>query len=313
MSSIGQQHALRQESLDQLLADAASSIDRLPMLRVVFERVAGIGSESLAAISGREHEIEIEQLGAGLAAKVLEPYLTSSISAIVAAPQWGANVILVADRSCVDALVESLLGGDGSEPAYVVERPFSNIELRVCQLLFQSMCAALGGGFSELGDVSFGAGHASSEIDLSALGRGGQSVVVATLRVMCGERGGQLLVVIPQAVLNPLRQALARVPDEEAKAHDPHWSQQLQNEITRTRVMLSAILDERLVPLSQLATLAVGQVLPLRATPHTRLRVEGNGEALLWCQFGKSNGTYVLRVDGFIDREQEFIDDVLSG
>lgn len=313
MSSIGQQHALRQESLDQLLADAASSIDRLPMLRVVFERVAEIGAEGLAAVSGREHEIELERLGAGLAAKMLEPYLTSSASAIVAAPQWGGNVLLVADRSCVGALVESLLGGDGSEPAYLVERPFSNIELRVSQLLFQSASAALGDGFRDLGEVSFGVGDASGEIDLSALGRGGQSVVVATLRVMCGERGGELLVVIPQAALNPLRQALARMPDGEAKARDPHWSQQLQNEITRTRVTLSAILDERLVPLSQLSTLAVGQVLPLRATPHSRLRVESNGEALLWCQFGKSNGTYVLRVDGFVNREQEFIDDVLSG
>ena len=34
--------------------------------------------------------------------------------------------------------------------------------------------------------------------------------------------------------------------------------------------------------------------------------------ALIWCDLGKSNGVYTLRVDSFVDREQEFMDDILA-
>jgi flagellar motor switch protein FliM len=43
------------------------------------------------------------------------------------------------------------------------------------------------------------------------------------------------------------------------------------------------------------------------------MRVECNGERMLWCHLGKANGVYTLRVDGFVDREQEFMEDILAG
>ena len=57
----------------------------------------------------------------------------------------------------------------------------------------------------------------------------------------------------------------------------------------------------------------VGQVLELKATPRTRVHLECDGERMVVCQFGKSNGVYTLRVDDFVDREQEFMNDILSG
>ena len=31
------------------------------------------------------------------------------------------------------------------------------------------------------------------------------------------------------------------------------------------------------------------------------------------CQFGRLNGVYTLRVDDFVDREEEFMNDILAG
>ena len=49
------------------------------------------------------------------------------------------------------------------------------------------------------------------------------------------------------------------------------------------------------------------------STPRTRVHLECDGQRMVVCQFGKSNGVYTLRVDDFIDREQEFMNDILSG
>jgi flagellar motor switch protein FliM len=57
----------------------------------------------------------------------------------------------------------------------------------------------------------------------------------------------------------------------------------------------------------------VGQVLELNATARSRVRVECDGERLIWCHLGKSEGHYTLRVEDIVDQEQEFMKDILSG
>ncbi|MCK9911890.1 FliM/FliN family flagellar motor C-terminal domain-containing protein, partial [Microbacteriaceae bacterium K1510] len=64
-----------------------------------------------------------------------------------------------------------------------------------------------------------------------------------------------------------------------------------------------AVLDEQELQLADVARFAVGQVLPLKATPEGVLRVECNGEPLINCEIGKSNGVYALRVRDFVDQE----------
>ena len=75
---------------------------------------------------------------------------------------------------------------------------------------------------------------------------------------------------------------------------------------------LRAVLEERHLTLGELADLKIGQVLELQATPRSRVKLEGNEQALFWCHVGQAEGSYVLRIDDFVDQEQEFIDDVLS-
>lgn len=86
----------------------------------------------------------------------------------------------------------------------------------------------------------------------------------------------------------------------------------MQSELTRAHVVVSAVLDERIGDLGEVAQFRVGHVLELNATAHGRVRLECNGEQLLWCHLGKSQGKYTLRVDEPIDREQEFFNDILG-
>jgi flagellar motor switch protein FliM len=109
-----------------------------------------------------------------------------------------------------------------------------------------------------------------------------------------------------------MRQPLSLAPAKAEARPDPGWAQQIRNQLTRADVTLTAILEERPGLLGEVLGLAVGQVIDLEATPQSRVRVECNGEALIWCDLGKSNGVYTLRVDSFVDREQEFMDDILA-
>ena len=87
----------------------------------------------------------------------------------------------------------------------------------------------------------------------------------------------------------------------------------MQSGITRAHVMLTAVLDERMGDLGEVARFEVGQVVELNATAHGRVQLECNGERLMWCNLGKSQGKYTVRIDELVDREQEFMNELLSG
>ena len=125
-------------------------------------------------------------------------------------------------------------------------------------------------------------------------------------------RGGEILIAVPQSAIGAMRQAFERTSQQGSAQADARWTEQIESEITRANVMLTAVLDERM-GLGEIADFRVGQVLELKATPRRRVRLECNGERMVVCQLGKSKGEYTLRVDEFVDREQEFMNEIFSG
>ena len=63
--------------------------------------------------------------------------------AVLGASGWDAQLFASADRGAVFAIVEAMLGGDGSQPAHAAERALSKVEADVAGLFFASIARAL--------------------------------------------------------------------------------------------------------------------------------------------------------------------------
>jgi flagellar motor switch protein FliM len=136
-------------------------------------------------------------------------------------------------------------------------------------------------------------------------------MVAAKYRLeVCEAAVGEILVAVPSAALSALQKPLSRVPPKDALRPDPGWTRQIEKEVNRASVTLVAVLDERPGTLGEITQFQVGEIIELKASPQSRVRVECNGDRLMWCDLGKSGGVYTLRVDAFVDREQEFIDEI---
>jgi flagellar motor switch protein FliM len=301
------------DSLAELFAGSSNFVERLPMLRAAFERAADSCAEDLGAVLEQPPLVTLQGIESGTAAELLDAHDGRGVVGVLHAAKWNARLLVSADRGAVFAIVETMLGGDGSQPAYAMDRPFSRIELGVVAAFFGRVAKALETAFAGIADTPFAVEGTTDEIDYEIMGRRNNSVVVARFRLEAAGRGGEVLIAVTRAALNPLRQALARTPVKEAPAADARWSQQIQSEVTRAHVMLTAVLDERMGLLGEVAGFQVGQVVELNATAHGRVRLECNGERLMWCHLGKAQGKYTLRVDELVDREQEFMNEILSG
>jgi flagellar motor switch protein FliM len=192
-----------------------------------------------------------------------------------------------------------MFGSDGAEPPIDVERSFSNIELRLVQVLFERFAKALQSAFAAISEVTFRLERVETAMASLAIGRSGNMSICANIMLQALFRGGQMLLIIPRSALNPLRQKLAHVVVSDGRAADPNWREQM-------------VLEQRTLPLGDVAKFHVGQVLELDATPRTLARLESNNQILFWCQIGQLDGYYAMQVADPVDQKREFVDDILS-
>jgi flagellar motor switch protein FliM len=238
---------------------------------------------------------------------------SQAVACVIEAPKWNARLIICAEYEFVFTVAEMLLGGDGSEPAPLPDRPLTRTELGIAQLAFEQFASALEQGFSLVAPATFQVGEAAARVSFDVLGRLTVPIVAAKFHLFAVGLGGGITLMMSQSVLSPMRNDLSRTASPESVRPDPAWSQKIQSEVSRANVDLVAVLDEQELSLFDVARFAVGQVLPLSASPDGIVRVECNGEPLINCEIGKSNGAYALRVRDFVDQEKEFMNDLLAG
>lgn len=301
------------DSLAELFTGSSNFVQRLPMLHVAFTRTADVCTETLELVSEMPLQVALLGVDSGIAGDLLEPHNGKSAVGILHAVGWSARLLICAERPAAFAIVEAMLGGDGSQPAYNSNRALSRIETRIIATFFERFGSALSTAFAGIADTAFALEGMTDEIDYEAVGRRDDPIVAARFGLDVGGRGGEIVIAVARAALNPLRQSLGRVPTKEQPSADEQWSQKMQSEVTRAHVVVSAVLDERMGDLREVAQFKVGHVLELNATAHGRVRLECNGERLMWCHLGKSQGKYTLKVDEPIDREQEFFNEILAG
>ncbi len=299
-------------NIQSLFGGASASLDRLPMLRIVFERAAATCAQEFRSLSSNPPLLTVAGMESGTAGDMFAQHDGAIVTAAIHAAGWNTRLLISARRSTVFAIVEMMLGGDGSQPAYAGKRPFSRTETRIAGAFFERFAKALTAAVAPVAPTPFMLDSPANAINFEAVGDRNTAVFAAKLNLDALGRGGEILVAVPQSAIVPMRKAFAHV-GKDATRPDPRWTEQIEREIKRANVTLDAVLDERPMRLSEIARLRVGQVLELEATPRSRVHLECDGERMIHCQFGRSNGVYTLRVDDFVDREREFMNDILSG
>jgi flagellar motor switch protein FliM len=312
MAKGAMQAEMRMEGPERLLDSGGISLERMPMLNVIFDRIAMQVSEALRQLSTapaytNTNSIAMERIGT-----ILDTFEGRVVVGVFHAQAWDARIMLALENKFVFTLIDALFGGDGSEAPYSEHRPLTNVEMRIAQKAFDVVVRALQVEFAEVGRTSFKFERIESRLDFAVIAPRASFAVVAGLNIRLLGRTGELFVVIPQAALKQMRQNLAHDATNEVAPPDPEWSKQIQNEVGRAEVTISAVIEEDGFTLGDIAALKVGQILQLQATPQSRVKLESNDQALFWCYLGQAGGLYTLKIDETFDSEQEFFDTLLK-
>jgi flagellar motor switch protein FliM len=299
--------------LDVSFAARTNVAERMPMLALTLERVGEIFLEALRELSAKPAVMTLKGIENGAAQSLLGGANSGLVTGVLHAAKWDARLLVSLRQDTILALLELTLGGDGSEPADLGTRPLSKIEIRFARRFFARLAYALEQAFGDVAQTPIAVEASGAEPDPDGFQGANAAVAIAKYHFEWCGRGGEIALALPQATLAELRTVLSVVPKKERqRPADPNWVQRIEQEITRSKVVLTAILEECPISLGEVMNLEVGQVLPLAATAHSRVHVECNNERMLWCHLGKANDLYTLRVDRHVDQEQEFMDGILS-
>jgi flagellar motor switch protein FliM len=209
-------------------------------------------------------------------------------------------------------MAEALFGGDGSEPSVQEDRHPSNIEMRIAQSIVDRVAKSMQASFSAVVETSLKFETLETRMDFAVIVPRNTFSIISTVNLQILDRSGEMYIVLPQPALNTIRPSLANDSTKDAVARDPRWVRQMQNEITKAEVKVQGVIEERQFTLGDIANLRVGQTLRLQATTKTRVKLECNAQDLFWCQLGQAEGFYTLRVDEAVDKDQDFMDEILS-
>lgn len=297
---------------DHLLDSTGLSLDRLPMLHVIFDRMATIWIDGFRHLAASPAYCSLSMIESGRINEILELYESNAIAGVFQAIQWDNQVLVGFDRDFIFTMMEVLLGADGTEPPIDDERPFSTIEMRVAAMMFEQIGKAMRTAFALVTDTHFKLERSETRMDFAVIGRRNSQAVVAKFLVQSLNRGGEMFVLVPQSALTPMRQNLVRVISGEQTVRDPRWSKQIETEVQRAEVSLKAVLEKRYLTLEEIASLEVGQTIRLQANQKTLVTLESEDEPLFHCFLGKSDGAYSLRIEEVIDNRKDIIEGILS-
>ncbi len=298
---------------DLLLRASNLSIDQLPLLPVILDRVGAHLAERLRNVSSALPHITFNELTTARIGDTLDSYEMRAVTGLFYAVGWDAPVVVGFDRDFVFSAVEMLLGGDGSEPPLEEVRNLSSVEVQIAQFIFEEVGTALQAAFAGISNPRFRLERTETRMDFAGAGRRNHQAIVAKFILQAINRGGEMFVIIPQSALLPMRQALARPAPTDSTPPDSVWTRQMGEEIRRASVSIRAVAETRDLTLGDVADLKIGQILKLQATANSRIKVESAEQPLFWAYLGQNEGYYTLCIDETFDQQREFINEVLGG
>lgn len=288
---------------DKLLDNPGLTVERLPMLTVIFDRLAASCAEGMRPYSPAILSCFVNSITTDHVWDALDAY-DGSIAAVLYSPDLDARVLVGLDRRCIFSLMEVLLGGDAQEAPYDDDRNFSTLETRLATTIFEIAAEALHSAFSPVIATTFRLERVETRMDFTVMGRRNVLAVIAKILIQALDTGGQMFVVIPQPALTPIRQQLSRDLSSDGSASDPRWQKLMHEGVQKAGVKSVAILDEQTLTLGDVSGWRVGDLLPLNATAASMLRLDCKNQPLFWCELGQAKGHYTLKVADRVDLDE---------
>ncbi|GBR51089.1 flagellar motor switch protein FliM [Neokomagataea thailandica NBRC 106555] len=291
--------------LTRLISSSHVSYERLPMLEVVFDRLLRIFTTSLRNFTSDNVELSMDRLGSQRFGDYLDNVSPRSTFVVFKAEEWDGYGILVLSSSLVYSVVDSLMGGrdrgQAIGAAQAAERQegrhHTAIERALVEPLVRMILSDLSTSFSPLCAINFRFERLELNPRFATISRAANGVVMARFGIDMDGQGGDVDLILPHATLEPVREILLQQFMGEKFGHDGIWENHLAQELWQTDITFDAVLEEQVMQLSDIVSLAPGDQLIIRRNPEGKVRLCCGEKTLFHGRVGKKQGNVAVCIE----------------
>lgn len=314
------QDLLSQEEIDALLdsvsagdADEASTAERagvrpydlasqqhiargrLTGLEAVNQRFARRTRQNLAALLKRDVEVTTAGIRNQKFGEYLHSlYVPTSLNLVRFSPLRGTGLVVL-DARLVFRLVDHFFGGSGMHTK-VEGRDFTPSELRVVERFLKQAFDDLHEAWRPI--LPLQCESIGSEVNpaMASIVGNSDTVVVNSFYVDLDGGGGELHVVLPNAMLEPMREALEASVRGNTEESDRFWQDSLRHQVMNAEVDIRCRVAEKTFTLADVAALQEGDVIGVDMRHGSVMTA--NGVPVFRVKLGVSHGNLALQILG---------------
>ena len=292
-----QEEVSDRSGIQAILNSALVSYERLPMLEVVFDRLVRMMSTSLRNFTSDNVEVSLDNIASLRFGDYLNSIPLPAMLGVFKAKEWDNFGLLTVDSSLIYSTVDVLLGGRrGTAAMRIEDRPYTTIEHNLVERMVHVVLADLSAAFDPLSPVTFRFERLETNPRFATISRPSNAAIVAKLRIDMEDRGGRLELLIPYATLEPVRELLLQMFMGEKFGRDSIWETHLAEELWKTDIDLTAVLDKQLMTLGQVFKLQVGSQIALSATPESTIEVRCGDIPMFSGKMGRKGDSLAVRI-----------------
>lgn len=225
---------------------------------------------------------------------------------------WSDQYAVVCDSPVVITLVENMLGAASESIEEPEPRALSRIELDIAAMVFDRVCGVLKTAVGDSNGYEPVLGPAYNVEGRKAPENGSEDVFAAMVKMSVGI--GPVLsnfyLVVPQKTL--LKSVISAPRPANAPRTRKEWSEQLSEQVRRSKVTLQARIRLERQTLDTISRLQAGDIIPFHDSGDVRVDVSANGNKLYVCEFGRSGARYTVRVKDTYGSEEELLQHIVG-
>ena len=266
---------------------------QLPLLEVVSKSFAERAGASLSALVGREATMQFTSLesakGGDLQAALPMP---GSLAVVRLKPLPGYAFVSV-EPALLLTLLDGFFGGSGRAIAdsQAVVAPAAQ---RFLALMLRSLAADLSAAWTPVTPIELELVKQETNPRLVQLGAANEPVLVLKFTVEFGARSGHIDWLLPEALLAPVREALAADGGQTALRKQEAWAPVLTSALQDASVDTRAVLAQAQISLRELVRLSPGDIIPIE--PPQQATLYAGDVPLYRGRFGVSQGRNALKI-----------------
>ena len=289
--------------MQKIISSGMISYERLPMLEIVFDRLVRIMSTSLRHFTSDNVEVGIDNIVSLRFGDYLSSIPMPAMLAVFKVEEWDNYGLMVVDSAMIYSIVDVLLGGRRGTAAMRIEgRPYTTIERTLVERLIRVVLADLSASFEPLCPVTFKFERLEVNPRFATISRHSNAAVLARMRIEMEDRGGRLELLLPYALMEPVRELLLQQFMGEKFGRDSIWETHLAQQLLSTEIDLSVVLDEQTMRLSEVMELRPGSRIILGAALGGSVQLRCGAVPLFEGKVGRRKSGIAVRIETELGR-----------